>query len=378
MINLTSVVPMDLPSPTSLPELIADGFLIQSDVDATWASVMGTVTGIEYTPDTARVHTRSGVRDIPAREIARIDDDGWTWSQEHDLDIPELHGTHPADDDLLRAARTLHGNVPVHIASFPDGQRAMALDFRPTPGPLRSALSVGLAELPAGLDARRSLLACAASRGLGVRSSDEEFGFSDGTTVVFRDGRPSHLAGGLQMGDIVADAFYFSTEHQLLLDGRFPTPQVHVDVAAGRGIIDGRVPVGAVVIATVTDDTWTWAWADPHLPDSPAQTLRRFGIDHGILDLVRPRIPVHPDLVHVAKPILDMWTHAVIDLNEQTRGVVLLAAPELALPGPQAPTTRQAVEVTLAVVPPAGVDKQRARAAYAQRRGVTLPRTPGE
>ncbi|MDO5671004.1 MAG: hypothetical protein Q4G50_13520 [Corynebacterium sp.] len=369
---------MDLASPSSLSELVADGHLIQSDVDATWSSVMGTVTGIEYTPDTARVHTRAGSRDIPAREVARIDAGEWTWSEDHELDIPELQSPQPVSDDLLRAARTLYGNVPVHLAPFPDGQRAMALDFHPSPGPLRSALTVGLASLPDHLDARRSLLACAASRGLGVHEEDGAFHFSDGTSVVFHDGRLSHLSGGLQMKDIVADAFYFSTEHQLLFDGRFPTPHIQVDVAAGQAMINGQVAVGAVVVATITEATWTWAWADSHLPESPAQTLRRFGIDHGILDLVRPRIPAHPDLVHVAKPILNMWTHALVSLNEKTQGVVLLAAPELALPGPQAPTTQQAVAVTLDVEVPGGVDKQRARAAYAQRRGISLPLPPAQ
>lgn len=369
---------MQLPSPTSIDDLRADGALIQADVDATWSSVMGMVQGVEYTSDTARVHTRSGTHDFPATEVARILDGEWVWSLEHDLDIPQLHSPQPASDGLLRAARTLHGNVPVFLAPFPDGQRAMAVNFRPSPGPLRSALTLGLAQLPAELDARRSLLAFAAARGLGVRVTTDSFELSDGTAVTLRDGRPTAVSGDLQLADVQADAHYFSVEHQLLFDGRFPDPDIRLDIAGGRATINGHIHAGAIIAATITGDVWTWGWADPHLPDSPAANLRRFGIDHGILDLVRPRVPMRAELVEVCKPILDVWTHALVPLNADTRAVVLLSAPELTLPGPQAPTTKQAVEVTLATAPGAGVDKQRARAAYAQRRGVTLPAAPAQ
>ena len=58
--------------------------------------------------------------------------------------------------------------------------------------------------------------------------------------------------------------------------------------------------------------------------------------------------------------------------------MVLLSAPQLALPGPEDPATRRAVEVVGQLEVPGGVDKQRARAAYAQRRGISLPTSPAE
>ncbi|GAB3694989.1 DUF6882 domain-containing protein [Corynebacterium nasicanis] len=364
---------MHLPAPTSLDDLRADGALLQADVDATWVGVMGRVEGLEYTEDTARVHTRGGHRDLATTEVARIIDAQWVWSQEYEPDIPELHSPQPPSDELLRAARTLHGNVPVFLAPFPDGQRVVAVDFRPSPGPVRSALTLGLAQLPADLDARRALLSFAAARGLGVKETPETVEFSDGTTVTLHDARPAAVSGGLRMADVLADALYFSAEHQLLFEGRFPDGRVSLDIATGRATVDGLINAGAVIVATVTGDTWTWGWADPHLPPSPAANLRRFGLDHGILDLVRPRIPARAELVDLCKPVLDMWTHARVRLNAETEAIVLLSAPELSLPGPQAPTTQQAVTVTLGTVVPAGVDKQRARAAYAQRRGISLP-----
>ncbi|MDO5512706.1 DUF6882 domain-containing protein [Corynebacterium sp.] len=367
---------MHLPAPTSLADLRADGALIQADIDATWTSAIGRVEGIEYSGDIARVHTRAGARDLPATEVARIADGQWTWSRGYELDIPELSSPRPASDVLLCAARTLHGNVPVFLAPFPDGQRAMAIDFRPSPGPLRSALTLGLAQLPPELDTRRALLSLAAARGLGVRETPTTFEFADGTAVTFREGQPAAVSGGMRETDVLADALYYSAEHQLLLDGRFPDAEISLDIASGRAIVHHEFSADAVIVATITGDTWTWGWADPHLPPSPAANLRRFGIDHGLLDLVRPRIPARPELIEVCKPILDIWTHATVALNSQTRAVVLLSAPELTLPGPEAPTTGQAVAVTLQAAVPEGVDKQRARAAYAQRRGVTLPAPP--
>ncbi len=350
---------MDLPSPTSLADLIVDGALLQADVDATWYATQGTVTGVEFTTYTVRVV-----------------DGEWTWSEEHALDIPELHGPQPADDDLLRAARTLYGNVPVLLAPFPDGMRAVAVDVPTPPGPVRSSLTRGLAQLSPRLDARRALLSFAAARGLGVRATEESLAFSDGTTVVFEGDRPVDVSGALSLREVRADAFHLSAENQLLFRGVYPDPDIRLDIPAGRARINGD-EARAVIIATVTEGTWTWGWADPHLTPSPAANLRRFGVDHGIIDLVRPRLPLDPGLIDVAKPILDMWTHAVVPLTPETDAVVLLDSPQLTLPGPEDPRSRRAMEMVLGAGVPEGVDRQRARESYAQRRGVSLPADPG-
>lgn len=365
---------MDLPSPTSLADLQADGALLQADVDATWHSTMGTVTGVEFSGDAARVHRRSGAEDLPATEVARIVDGRWEWARQYDLDIPELRSPQPVSDGLIAAARTLHGNVPILLAPFPGGTRALAVEFRPEPGPVRSALTLGLAALDPLLDARRALLSFAAARGLGVRSAEGSFGFSDGTTVTFEGDLPVDVSGGLTLNDVRADAHYFAAEHQLLLAGRYPDASVRLDVGRGRALLDGRLEATALVIATVTDRTWTWAWADPNLPPTPAANLRRFGVDNGIIDLVRPRLPRERarrlGLVDAAKPVLGMWAHTFAPLDPETTGVVLLDAPELRLPGPGAPTTRAAVEATLQAPLDPALDRDRARAAYAQRRGI--------
>lgn len=367
---------MDLPAPRSLADLLADGALLQADVDATWASTTGHITGVEFSGDTVRLHTRSGVRDFPGREVARIVDGQWTWTQDPELDIPELTQPQSASDDLLRAARTLHGNVPILLAPFPDGTRTVAVDFRPTPGSVRSALTLGLAGLAPGLDTRRALLSFAAARDLGLREEENRVEFADGTAVTLDGDRAVEVSGGLSLRDVRADAHHLAAEHQLLLHGKFPLARLDLDIAGGRGTLQSRqgsIPVRAVVVATVVGEQWTWAWADPHLPPSPAANLRRFGLDHGILDLVRPHVARQPWLVDVTKPVLGIWTHTLVQLNPETTGVVLIDAPDLHLPGPDSATTQRAVEALLAEEVPAGVDKQRAREAYAQRRGITLP-----
>jgi hypothetical protein len=373
---------MDLPSPTSLADLRTDGALLQTDVDATWHSTMGTVTGVEFTGDTARVHRRAGTRDLPATEVARIVDGRWEWSRRYDLDIPELHSPQPASDELIDAARTLHGNVPVLLAPSADGTRVFAVDFRPVPGPVRSALTLGLAGIDPLFDARRALLAFAAARGLGVRTDAGNVSFSDGTTVTFDGDLPVDVSGGMTLDDVRADAHYFAAEHQLLLAGTFPGLQLRLDIGRGRALLSDRLEATALPVATVTGDLWTWAWADPNLPPSPEANLRRFGMDNGIIDFVRPRIPQERaqrlGLVDAVKPILGLWTHAFTALNQETTGVVLLDAPALRLPGPDAPTTRAAVAATLQAPLDPALDQVRARSAYAQRRGITgeLPGTP--
>lgn len=362
---------MNLPIPTSLTDLRTDGAIAQADIDTAWVREVGTA-GVEFTGDMARV----GARDLPATEVARIAGGRWEWCRRYELEIPELHSPQPASDELLSAARTLHGNVPVLLAPSTGGAQVLAVGFRPEPGPIRNVLTLGLAGLDPLLDVRRALLSFAAARGLGVRSSPESFGFSDGTQVVFEGDLPVAVSGGMDLADVRADAHFFATEHQLLLNGTFPDLRVNLDIAQGRALLNEQIEAVALIIATVTADTWTWAWADPHLPPGPAENLRRFGVDNGIIDLVRPRLPLDRarqlGLVDAVKPVLGIWTHAFVPLNEETTAVVLLDAPALRLPGPDAPTTPAAVQATLQAPLAADLDPQRARASYARLRGVVL------
>lgn len=365
---------MDLPVPASLSDVIADGALAQAAVDEAWRREFGQVSGVEFSGDEVRIHRPGDAAvDVPGRLVATIRGGEWIWeTPPSELpDIAELHGTQPVDDRLIAAARTLHGNVPVLLAPSGDLTRVIAVGFRPSPGPVRESLVAGLAGVPAEIDIERSLLGFAASRGLGVRRSGDAVSFSDGTALTLVDGRVTHVSGGLTLAQVRADARYLSFEHQLLLVGRFPDAAVRVDIGRGTALVADRVQATAIIIATITDETWTWAWADPHLPPTAAANLRRFGLDQGIPEFFRPSVPLDRArdvaLEEVAKPVLGIWTHAVTRLSETTSAVLLLDAPELRLPAP----TDETVAATLQAPLDPALDRDRALAAYRSRRGIT-------
>ena len=74
----------------------------------------------------------------------------------------------------------------------------------------------------------------------------------------------------------------------------------------------GQMTANAVLIATISDEEFTWAWADPKLKDTAAArlagNLARFGIDEAVPELVRPHLPLPlargHQLPHLALPIL--------------------------------------------------------------------------
>lgn len=405
---------MELPHPRSLVDVISDGAIAQADTDAVLRSTFGPITGVEFTgpapeipgdegagptPDAfvdIRLHGQTG-DPVPARGVrmAVIRDGVWTWATTHNegFDVPELHGSQPVSDDLVRAARTLAGNVPVLLAPHDEATASVvALTDHGPSGPLRQALISGIRELREDHDVHRALLGFAAARGLGLWADGETVTLSDGTQRIMltvRDGEITDLAGGMRLDDVRADALFHSVEHQLLLDGLFPGPRVHLDLARAQAQITsehnpelGALSAQAQVIATITGDTWTWAWADPGLTGSPAIQLigglERFGVDHGIPALLRPRLPLRQaqqlGLTDVAKPVTGLWAHAEVPLAPETTGVVLLGADVLRLP----PPTAQALRATLQAPVDPTLNLRRAVGSYAAYRGVSLvPATDG-
>lgn len=386
---------MDLPHPRSLTDVITDGLIAQADTDVAFRAGHGQVTGVEFTApapteaefDAAvdvRLHHRTG-SPTTARGIrlAMIREGSWTWLTDRTtgFDIPELQEPQTASDDLLRAARTLVGNIPVLLAPHGDGTASVIALPLPLPtGAVRTALINGLTVLDEHRDVRRALLGFAAARGLGIRERGEEILFSDGTRLTLRDGRVTHLRGGLNLEQVRADALYLSAEHQLLLDGRFPSARLTLDLGRGTATLvsatGAEMSVGARVVATVTAGTWTWAWADRNLTGSPtalaAAGLRRFGVDHGLPALFRPSLPADEaqrlGLMDVVKPVSGMWTDLTVPLSPETTGIVLLEAEQLRLPT----ASTQAVAATLQAPVPPGLDLQRALRSYAEHRGLDL------
>lgn len=383
---------MQLPRPTNLAEVIADGAIAQADISASFAATMGDISRVEFLhrQEAAGAAERTEVivhrrRQRPARlaatTVARITDGEWTWISERgtEFEIPELRGTHPAADALIAAARTLHGNAPLLLVPRPGGETtAVVVEESFPPAAPRTALLTGLAALPEVVDTRRALLGFAAARGLGIRETAAGFVFSEGTEVKVENGRVTDVSGGMSLAEVSADAAYFSAEHQLLLDGVFPERRVALDpTQAGAQLqAEHSLQVDATLIATIRDGVWRWAWAEDELRHSPiaaaATDLHRFGMDQGIAEFYRPSLPLaqaRAARLHIAaKPVLHRWTHVTATLDPHTTAVLLIDHVQLRLPAAGV----AAVQAVLAVDLPAGLDRRRALHSYARLRGLSL------
>lgn len=374
---------MQIPLPTSLSDIITDGFLAQTGIDRAFAARLGRIRGVEFNlvnsagdSPTAQVRincAQGGPFDTSGTVVAWINGEQFTWVGEQDTDfpIPELHGTQPLSDELIRAARTLHGNTPAFIAPFGNrGQAVVVLNDPHLPADIRTDLVEGLALLPAHADAHRALLAYAAFRGLGIQKSSSYTALSNGTAVMFRRNRPIEVTGGLTLRDVRADSVFSSAEHQLLLDALSPTRQVSYNPQAGTALIEGQLEVSALPLATIDGGVWRWAWADTRVRGQKSGGLRQFGVDNGILPLVSPTLPVDQahqlELTAVAKPVLQLWTHTTVDSGEGFQIVLLLSHPRLHLP----PASFAAIEATLCTRLDPDLDAHRAVTAYATQRQV--------
>lgn len=374
---------MQIPPPTSLSDIITDGFLAQTGVDRAFATRLGRIRGVEFnlvngTENTpiaqVRINRAQGEPfDTTGTVVAWINGEEFTWAGEQGagFDIPELHGTQPLSDELIRAARTLHGNAPAFIAPFGNrGQALVVLNDPHHPTDIRTDLVEGLALLPPHADAHRALSSYAAFRGLGIQRNPSYTALSNGTAVTFRQHRPIEVTGGLTLRDVRADSAFSSAEHQLLFDALSPTRQVSYNPQAGTAVIEGQLEVSALPLATIDGGVWRWAWADTRVRGQGSGGLRQFGVDNGLLPLVSPTLPVAQanqlDLTAVAKPVLQLWTHAIVNTGEGFQTVLLLNHPRLHLP----PASHAAIEATLHTRLDPELDARRAVAAYATQRQV--------
>ncbi|MCG7455079.1 DUF6882 domain-containing protein [Corynebacterium tuberculostearicum] len=392
---------MDKTAPIS--STAQDARFIQAGVNAAFQDRIGEATDVEfnflgpsagdsegsYATDQlveVRVSSAQHVADFRGVRLAVIAAGTWHWTTaatEHFADLPQS-GTVPADiDQMVAYASLIVGNMPVLRTQQGEHVAIVAVDFHPYLD-FRQTLLRGLQHSNADMDEKRPALALA--RYLGMESTAEEpyLHFSDGTTVRFEQASPevhkiSGITPGLAAARVLEDAFYLSTESQMFFQGSFPDATVDLDVDKATATVsyrDGQMTANAVLIATISDEEFTWAWADPQLKDTAAArlagNLARFGIDEAVPELVRPHLPLElargHQLPHLALPILGIWTLAGTMLADARVGLVLLDAPQLHLPEP----TPAATEATLAVPPPAWINADRARAAYGSFRGVEV------
>lgn len=426
---------MNLTQPKTLHELAADGLFTATAHDMCWQQFKG-VRGIEFNfqaeasvdaaanskstkslplledvPVEVRLYTEAGTIDFAGRRIAVLADATWTWATaiERSADIAELHGSHPPSEIILAAARTLEGGNTILIGDQENGTKAVVSVDITQADPSKSGLNLlspqavraekvlveGIGDPLIGeLDELRAVRAFAHNRGLGIeelshglRLRNAEAGSHNSDTditVEFLDERisaifaPQGQGSTWRLEDISADGYFCAIEHAMWLSANFPkaaNEHVPVNLEAGRVLVDeeSKLEASAVIIATVTDGMFTWAWADSQLAQlrwqAPVQRLRKFGIDKLVPALVRQSIPADTArelaLPQAAMPIMNMWKVVTVRLNPHTTGIVLIDAPELQLP-PLSPEVEASV---LENSPPIHINSNRAFEAYEAMRG---------
>ncbi|MGV0341414.1 DUF6882 domain-containing protein [Corynebacterium mastitidis] len=317
------------------------------------------------TPD-APVEVLAGTLRLRGTRVAEIQGNAWRWlTSRH----PSADETEPAREDLVALAGELFDASPAVLAPRAQGATmVVALHLDAADVPLRHWLIEGLRQGPA--DPRAQLRDFAAARGLPLRGEGDRILL--GEQPVLFDGAaalqvPDH--GSPTLADVFSDAAYLSIEYQMFFESQHPAQQVVLELASGTA--EG---MAARVVGTFDRHAFTWGWADARLPQ-PAQAASRplysFGLRHGLLPLISPRVPLDRatrwDAAVIAKPLLGAWTHAVAGVAPGVTALVLLDAPHLRLP-PLRPEVREAVTSRTL---PDFADPRRALAAYERARGRT-------
>ncbi|KQB83578.1 DUF6882 domain-containing protein [Corynebacterium oculi] len=314
------------------------------------------------TPD-APVSVSIGRRAVRGTRVAEVSGDAWRWH------TATRSGTEPARQELLDQAGLLFDAAPAVIAprtTTPGSSMVVALHLDATGAPLRPALIEGLAAHPAR--GREEIRGFALLRGLPLVEEEHAL-ILDGQPIFFDGAAALQVpdAGSPTLAQVYSDAAYLSIEHQFFFHAQHPAQQVRLDLSAGTA--EG---MRAQVLGTFREDSFTWGWADPRLPDqaqAPSRALLAFGQQHGILPLVSPRIPLAQatrwDLAVIAKPILGAWTHAVAGLVPGVTALLLLEAPHLHLPPLRPEVAREVTATPL----PTFADPQRALRSYTTARG---------
>ncbi|MEZ2122413.1 DUF6882 domain-containing protein [Corynebacterium sp. CCM 9203] len=385
---------MSHPTPRSLAEIVTDGAIARADADAAFAAFLGRCEGVEFNRDGERMQvrfhrqSRSDV-DASGAVVAEIHAGEWTWCSDVATDaaarfgISELTGTQPAGDSLFAAARTIHGCRPGFLAPMPGGETAVVCLDPPLPlGDTRTALITAAATPGILDDLPRALSGFAAIRGLDVRVESGIWSFSDGTSVRVRNGRLHDIIGGLDIDQIRSDAVLTSSESQMYLDAVLPGAVSTADPL--RGLITLRTPDGTetsvkgVVLATITNDTWTWGWADPYISSAPGTApchlIREFGRRQGIPVFISPTVPLplarDLDLVSASKPVLGRWYHTTVNLNPETWAIMIFADDSLVLPPSTIHTVSAVIDTIIDDRMPDRISAQRAVEAYSRFRGL--------
>lgn len=369
---------MKFRAPTSFEEILVDGYMIQAEFDEAWHQATAPIDEIEFQEVAnfyqVRTHTGAKTRNFHATRVASVVDGTWYWHLQYRFDIPELQAPQPYHQDLVRVARTLHGNGPgMFVPQGNDTFEVIIIDPNQLPTiPLSTSLPLALAAVPGFVNLEAALTAYAGFRGEHLQPTS--YGFQIGQFHI--DANSRALSNTMTLADLDADAWFLSIEGQYFLEAHNPPTDLNYNIVTGSMFFAGR-SVSSTLIATVHEDIFRWSYFDnatPHLSSARAATeIKRFALDHQIVDLLRPTYPAgrKEELILAAKPILGQWIHTEVQLDAHTTGIVLLHGPALILP----PLERRVAEAVLHNRVPEHLNAQRALQHYAQVRQAPLDHT---
>lgn len=321
---------MELAAPRNLEEILADGYIQQTEKSWALRRNFGPVS-VSYN-DGLTLKSQQGTFGFPAVKVATIRD-LWTWEVDVPFAIPELHGSQPMRKELVQAARTLFGNGPAFSIPTDDGTAVVVMQDKLSL-PLRHAIVMGLRS---PYDTRRTLLGYAAARGLAVAEDGPTMILKGEEEVVVTNGRISTM-------DPRSDAFYLAHEHQLYLEAQQP-PRLE-----NNQVCIGNRSYPSVLLAI--DGRWVWDTAAPLQPE--AQRMLGYAVDYGL-----PELFGQAD-VTAAMPFLNLWNKADLPLGDGHTGTFLF---NLELP----PITEEVGQAVLAAPVPEGINAEAARQFYRKR-----------
>lgn len=387
--------------PRTVTDIATDGFLAQADCLALFHARFGEISRVQLTmrPEPDGTETKNPTNqkaladgwdravtvsfassnmqqhvELAGTWAATIVNNAWYWQTAAVIDFPgiaELDPQNPqvASDELLAAGRTLFRNIPAVLVPLTASSRkdetqrcavVMIRDFAEE-GPAPLALTHGLAKLPNSYDVMRALKGFAVVRGLDfyTDSTTATIGSGDNqVTITVRNGVALDVTSKITK-ELDSDETNVPPEptiDRLIHDGRQFIRQHSDDERSTNTAVD------CWALATVSGDTWTWAWADPLLANTPgaqeSRKLLEFGIQNGVIDFVRPHIDIRrmrsclafetevsytnlPDtcseqstehaqaiaaLVTACAPITECFSHKIDQLDKKTTGVLVFSS----------------------------------------------------
>ncbi|MDC7110312.1 hypothetical protein PQG65_02780 [Corynebacterium pseudodiphtheriticum] len=387
--------------PRTVTDIATDGFLAQADCLALFHARFGEISRVQLTmrPEPDGTETKNPTNqkaladgwdravtvsfassnmqqhvELAGTWAATIVNNAWYWQTAAVIDFPgiaELDPQNPqvASDELLAAGRTLFRNIPAVLVPLTASSRkdetqrcavVMIRDFAEE-GPVPLALTHGLAKLPNSYDVMRALKGFAVVRGLDfyTDSTTATIGSGDNqVTITVRNGVALDVTSKItkQLDSDETNVPPEPTIDRLIHDGRQFIRQHSDDERSTNTAVD------CWALATVSGDTWTWAWADPLLANTPgaqeSRKLLEFGIQNGVIDFVRPHIDIRrmrsclafetevsytnlPDtcseqstehaqaiaaLVTACAPITECFSHKIDQLDKKTTGVLVFSS----------------------------------------------------